>query len=343
MASAAMASFEDRDLEDESTPLVRSSSETIPGQLRRRALALGGGSVLLFGVALMGRASVEYVPKTNAVFEEEAMQSAPVRFELAGKYGSDVPGDGMYPWKFIAEPHKEITFTALDSLTKGEALAAAAAPGAEVKYHWHIVEDDLQAVGDSLKHTFTRTGSHEVRLSRFEGETQTHFSTETVAVRYVKRELRSLDDVDREAFFAALETVRCACCCAVMMTFFGGGGTSVCVINLKKTSAWHPAPRPLADIASRSAPPLAGVQGEHGRGQGPVRRQLRGHRDAGVAAPRRGGAQGLRPLARRRGDYDAPPRVHAPHGARPPGGGRQRDHPLLGVDRGRGRAGQRVA
>ena len=196
----------------ESTPLVAATTPPEAPPLRaRRGLVIGGGVALLFGVAVLGRASVSYVPKSNAVFdaEDEGAAGSDLSFTLSGEYGSAVPGDGMYPWKFIAEPHKVSTF-AVTQKALDAAFSAGEAPGAAVKFMWRVVEGDVHGEGGELQHTFPRTGSHGLHVKRFADEVMTHFTKETAEVRYVKRELRTLSDVDREAFLGALQKVSAA-------------------------------------------------------------------------------------------------------------------------------------
>ena len=85
----------------EPTPLVAATTPPeAPPPRARRGLVIGGGVALLFGVAVLGRASVSYVPKSNAVFDEdEGAAGSDLSFTLSDEYGSAVPGDGMFPWK----------------------------------------------------------------------------------------------------------------------------------------------------------------------------------------------------------------------------------------------------
>ena len=92
----------------------------------------------------------------------------------------------MYPLKFIAEPHKVRTF-AVTQKALDAASSAGEAPGAAVKSMWHVVEDDVHGEGGELQHTFSRTGSHGLHVKRFADGVMTHFTKETVEVRYVKR------------------------------------------------------------------------------------------------------------------------------------------------------------
>ena len=88
----------------------------------------------------------------------------------------------MYPLKIIAEPHKVSTF-AVTQKAQDAASSAGEAPGAAVKFMWHVVEDDVHGEGGELQHTFPRTGSHGLHVKRFAGEVMTHFTKETVEVR----------------------------------------------------------------------------------------------------------------------------------------------------------------
>ena len=93
----------------------------------------------------------------------------------------------------------------------------------DVSWLWHVVDDDVHLTGERADYTFSKTGPCEVHVARrallrqqldtaspedLTEPVQTHHFAGTVHVRYIKRELRSMSDEDRDAFLGALETVR---------------------------------------------------------------------------------------------------------------------------------------
>ena len=74
-----------------------------PDNSRRRRLYTLGAFVTVFGVGLLGRASVTVVPKQNALLAEDTFT-----FTSTNEFGSDLPGGGHYPgMAFFAEPYKK--------------------------------------------------------------------------------------------------------------------------------------------------------------------------------------------------------------------------------------------
>jgi hypothetical protein len=167
-----------------------------------------GASIALAGVAGL-------TSSASSAARETAAEGAAIRldeaeglsFAIHNDYGSEVPGDGFYPWDLIAEPHK------LSTLVAAEPEGLSLAEGASASFHWHIPAENKLVWGSSLEHKFTSTGPHEVHLARYEMnpatgvKSQTHHLSTTVMVKYVKREMRSLSEGERESFFLALQTV----------------------------------------------------------------------------------------------------------------------------------------
>ena len=81
-----------------------------------------------------------------------------------------------------------------------------------------MINDETHLEGKRVDHTFTKIGSNEVHLARYtaadkkEDPIESHKIIATVHVRYIKRELRSMSDNDREAFLDALEIVSSHVC-----------------------------------------------------------------------------------------------------------------------------------
>jgi len=85
-------------------------------------------------------------------------------------------------------------------------------PHFSFSYRWTIVPPSGKAAqvheGNQVDHTFEEVGTHSVLLERLDGDGDpTHTTTESVVVKYVKRELRTLSEGDRDAFLNALKIV----------------------------------------------------------------------------------------------------------------------------------------
>jgi hypothetical protein len=174
-----------------------------------KARIFGSVAALVSIAGLMNVFSSSGSSTNNKSNTKLQLSSQEMSFVIKNEYGSDIPGDGYYPWKLIAEPYKISTFMAVEpaGLTMDE--------GTEVSYHWHILENDAHhfAWGSSMEYSFQGTGKKSVNVARYvtnletQEKTQTHHTSEDVQVKYVKREMRSLTDGDRDAFFGALEAV----------------------------------------------------------------------------------------------------------------------------------------
>lgn len=192
----------------EMSPLIGGKGEINESQPSSKARAIGS-VIVIVGVA--GLMSTYSTSDNLSNVKNTQLNTEELTFVISNEYGSDIPGDGYYPWKYIAEPHKESTFTVVEPSSFAENLVE----GTEVSYHWHTIEDEEHhfAWGQQMAHTFKGIGKQQVHFARYvtdiatQEKTQTHHISEDVQVKYVKREMRSLSDDDRETFFGALETV----------------------------------------------------------------------------------------------------------------------------------------
>ncbi|CAM9495225.1 unnamed protein product [Ectocarpus sp. 8 AP-2014] len=101
------------------------------------------------------------------------------------------------PWTHLAEPFRDTTFTAYSTLGRSDADV----------FMWSF-EDGTVLEGREVKHNFKTLGRQRVSLSQIVVSTGNTLETVgSVMVKYVRREIRSLTDKDREAFFDAMETL----------------------------------------------------------------------------------------------------------------------------------------
>jgi hypothetical protein len=73
-------------------------------------------------------------------------------------------------------------------------------------YEWVMADGDVLH-GEVVEHTFTAPGSHAVKLQEACVGSDTTYFDLSVMVKYVRYEIRSLTDTDRDQFFDALETM----------------------------------------------------------------------------------------------------------------------------------------
>ena len=134
-------------------------------------------------VGALGLACLLRRPASSAGGALRLEAAAPLRFGARGAYETTA-GVG-YPWldgEVLVEPFRETTLYAVNH--NGEAVT------------WMV--NGAHAVGEETSRTFETVGEHSVWL-----ETRTRAYASRVVCRYVRREIRSLSDDDREAFFRA--------------------------------------------------------------------------------------------------------------------------------------------
>lgn len=115
------------------------------------------------------------------------------------EYTKNTSYSGVYNWKNIVEPYKNTTFEVTNPVTSSEYSYIWYLDG------WHI------AGGSQINFTFAApTGSYqEVRVDLVEGKSQKVLYSTSVEVmnKYVRREIRSLVEQDRIAFFQAINII----------------------------------------------------------------------------------------------------------------------------------------
>lgn len=126
-------------------------------------------------------------------------KSKSISFSVYNEYTETSPIVN-YPWEFIVEPHRESTFYSIQSGGTAESYI----------YSWNIDGTTLQ--GANVTHTFTKLGKHPISVvgnsnSKDADESDDLSHDGEVMVKYVRREMRSLTDEDRELFFDAMVTV----------------------------------------------------------------------------------------------------------------------------------------
>jgi phage-related protein len=116
--------------------------------------------------------------------------------QFESEYGVVTPHD-LYTYKHIVEPYKAMTLGFNMELPQRYSVT------------WQIDDVEGSLKGSSTTHAFTTPNKvYEVvaSITDLDGEVVKELKAEA-ACKYVRRELRTLTDDDREAFFTALETV----------------------------------------------------------------------------------------------------------------------------------------
>lgn len=98
-------------------------------------------------------------------------------------------GEYAYPYNYVAEPYKATTLEATNFRE-------------DAWYKW-VVDGHVQGYGSKTEVAFTSVGYHDVILTEKIGKTVSVVAIK-VMCKYVRREIRSMPNMDREKFFHAL-------------------------------------------------------------------------------------------------------------------------------------------
>jgi hypothetical protein len=103
-----------------------------------------------------------------------------------------------YPWQYIVEPYRATTLELLNTNSKGS-------------YRWTI-DDHIHGYGTSVDALFSQLGYHDVKIEEMitndDGSRTTNELVVKVMCKYVRREIRSMTDVDREVWFSAVAVMQ---------------------------------------------------------------------------------------------------------------------------------------
>lgn len=142
----------------------------------------------------MSSKTLKAIGKQDSVYSMATTTDSDAMTVLAyNSYTKDNPLYG-YPWSHMAEPYRTTTLEVSN-------------PVDGATYKW-VVDDHVQDEGSSVDLVFTDTGLHDVTLYETVNGQSVRMKTFTIMVKYVRREIRSLTDRDREAFFTAIGTLQ---------------------------------------------------------------------------------------------------------------------------------------
>jgi len=152
--------------------------------------------------------------KGTSVFGAES-DGADAFFHISGEYerqsGKQI-GEGFYRYQHIAQMHKPTTIKLIDTVS--ELLNTDTADENGCTPTWTVSGPDgiggttsMDVTADSAVVMFKQVGWHKLKVSVCTTAGTTETLSTTVMSRYVRREIRTLADSDREDFFNALQTV----------------------------------------------------------------------------------------------------------------------------------------
>jgi hypothetical protein len=128
-----------------------------------------------------------------------------VDIKITNNYDSSVQtGErSRYPWKYVAEPYRPSRLTIdVGSFSEEETYTSDS-----VTWFKWLVDGHVQGYGDSIDVLFSELGEHEivVAMKGADIEASPKFVVFKVMVKYVRREIRRLTDLDRESYFNAVQ------------------------------------------------------------------------------------------------------------------------------------------
>jgi len=146
-------------------------------------------------VGLFGISKISTTEKNPSMNFRASIQDSTTRldFEIYNSYTKTSPIQ-YTPWQYLAEPFREATLAIREAFSEGDSNPD--------RYVWEI--DGEKKTGSTVSHTFTSLGKKTIKVT--DTETDKSFVTQ-VMVKYVRREIRTLTDEDRNEFLDALETI----------------------------------------------------------------------------------------------------------------------------------------
>ena len=181
----------------ENTPLVPGSQRAAAARTPVRALVAASGLLALAGLAhrQLATTSEATALSTRDVFTPDAVPGTTLKVMSENEYG--MVNQWLYPFlnkdgTVLVEPYKNTTLHLLD--VKG------------THARWKLQGDDIGETTDDhhLDFVFEATGAYDLVVEVDQGE----FKLEAqVYCKYVRREVRTLSDTDRERFLDAAHTL----------------------------------------------------------------------------------------------------------------------------------------
>lgn len=166
-------------------------------------------NIFAFTILLITMGFVMYIGVSNTPRNLSSLlrQSADMDIKIIGSdpvYGSNADLMNYLPWDALIEPNKA-QILSIQSFTLGNSVIDTT--DSAYTFVWSI--NGAQYYGTSVTVTVTSTGttSVTVSVSYSKGPTKPLSKIFTVGVKYIRREIRSLTDDDRNTFLNALQTL----------------------------------------------------------------------------------------------------------------------------------------
>jgi hypothetical protein len=140
---------------------------------------------------------LEKNPDAYGAHSSKSSDDLELDIQSTNLYTEKVPiqtgAENVYPWSYVAEPYRSTTLSVVNG------------PSESAWYKW-IIDGHVQGYGSQVDVLFTSTGYHDVVLTVKDGDDVKHLAVKLM-VKYVRREIRSMVDDDRERFFNALNAL----------------------------------------------------------------------------------------------------------------------------------------
>mmetsp|Transcript_34736 Transcript_34736/g.43830 ORF Transcript_34736/g.43830 Transcript_34736/m.43830 type:complete len:594 (-) Transcript_34736:426-2207(-) len=173
----------------------KESSQALSKQNQRRHLVTVLAVLVVVAILALAGGSLRNGRSTLMMFAAEESDLSGLTFVTYNEYTETNPIDSV--WDFVAEPYRETTFEAKFSTpfdTDG------------ITFFWEIDGELLESNERVVTYTFRKTGPVELKLTAAEGISRSDYSA-IVVVKYVRREIRSLTNSDREKLLDAMEII----------------------------------------------------------------------------------------------------------------------------------------
>jgi len=134
-------------------------------------------------------------PKEEEEANEEAEEAAnTLDLFTSNSYTKNLEVNDEYPWTKMVEPYRVSTL----ELSGTDSSAT---------YRWHI-DDHVHGYGTSVEALFTDIGYHAVKVEEMVDSVITKTLVVKVMCKYVRREIRSLSNLDRETWLSAVAVLQ---------------------------------------------------------------------------------------------------------------------------------------
>lgn len=193
---------------DESSQLL--SNDPSPVSSSKKWLTMPRGIIILLTIGMASLAPrVEDFFRSSSSSLQTTNGRSQVQFSVHNEYTSVFgPAGSDYPWlqetgRFLVEPNR-VSNLAVQGNPDGHDVTWAISRLNEISEEW---EPDITIKGTHVNVTFPAVGHYKITVQKLSVEDATLISAVSgeLICRYVRRELRALNDHEREQFFASVQ------------------------------------------------------------------------------------------------------------------------------------------